>query len=379
MNMQRKQLSDQEKIDWLRLIRTENIGPITFYELIRKFGSANDILRRLPMLVKNGGKKDSIFIPSEAAAAKEIEQLEKFGGQFIFAAEANYPHNLSFLEDAPPVIASIGNLDLLSQSSVSIVGARNSSMNGEKLATNMAQRLGKDGFVITSGLARGIDRHAHIGGLETGTIGVVAGGINVLYPPENKDIYERMKSEGLILAEMPFGTEPIARLFPKRNRIVSGISRGILVVEATLKSGSLITARMALEQGREVFAVPGSPFDPRCKGTNHLIKEGANLVEKVEDILAVLEETKQVAFLDESESSYDAGPVAELDETDVASARDAILEHIGPTPIDLNELVNRLEQSKPFILTALLELELAGQIIREPGGKIYAMSNEMVA
>lgn len=370
-----RNLSDQEKIDWMRLIRTENIGPMTFYDLMRKFTHANNILDRLPFMAKNAGKQENIRIPSISDIEKEIDDLAKLGGQFIFSCEPNYSRNLSFVDDAPPVLATLGRIELLSQPNLSIVGARNSSINSEKFAFNIAQKMGAQGYVITSGLARGIDRFAHMGGLPTGTIGVLAGGIDQVYPPENQSLYDEMKEKGLILAESPLGVEPIARLFPKRNRIVSGLSKGVLVVEAALRSGSLITARMALEQGREVFAVPGSPFDPRCKGTNHLLKEGASLVEKVDDILAIFDQEKQVAFLDESESAYEAGANVDLDEKDVSIAREEILNKIGSTIVDLNDLMHAIESPKPYVLTALLELELAGKITRESGGKIYRLGD----
>ncbi len=267
----KKKLNDHEKINWLRLIRTENIGPMTFYQLLRQCGSIDQVFERLPQMAKNGGRLDGLKIPSITEIESEIEKLHKIGGEFIFACEPNYPYNLGFVEDAPPVLSTIGNLNLLTKTSLAVVGSRNSSMNGEKFAFNISQEIGRSGYVIISGLARGIDRYAHLGSIETGTIGVLAGGINVIYPPENEKLYHDMKEKGLIIAENPFGMEPIARHFPKRNRIVSGIAKGVLVVEAALRSGSLITARFALEQNREVFAVPGSILSPVSKGTNNLM------------------------------------------------------------------------------------------------------------
>lgn len=371
----KKKLNDHEKINWLRLIRTENIGPMTFYQLLRQCGSIDQVFERLPQMARNGGRLDGLKIPSITEIESEIEKLHKIGGEFIFACEPNYPYNLGFVEDAPPVLSTIGNLNLLTKTSLAVVGSRNSSMNGEKFAFNISQEIGRSGYVIISGLARGIDRYAHLGSIETGTIGVLAGGINVIYPPENEKLYHEMKEKGLILAENPFGMEPIARHFPKRNRIVSGIAKGVLVVEAALRSGSLITARFALEQGRDVFAVPGSPFDPRCKGTNGLLREGAILVEKAEDITNILSQSKQSSFLDESEHSYDAGPPISPDENDVKMGREILLNKLGTTPIEIDSLLDHCDLTPNIGLSAILELELAGKIEREAGGKIYKIDH----
>ncbi len=274
-----------EKLNWLRLSRTENVGPITFYKLIDRYGSAAAALEALPDLAKKGGRKKPLTAPPINVIEKEYSKLQKIGGDLVCANEAAYPLALASTDDAPPVLSYLGHIDMVKPPCLGIVGARNSSLNGRKFTQKLARELGEAGQIIVSGLARGIDTAAHEGALKTGTIAVVAGGIDVVYPRENQKLYEEIIDHGLILAESPLGMQPIARHFPKRNRIVSGLSAGIIVMEATVKSGSLITARMAAEQGRDVYAVPGYPLDPRAQGPNKLIQDGAVLVQNSRDIL----------------------------------------------------------------------------------------------
>ena len=278
-------LNPAERMDWLRLIRSENIGPITFYQLLARYGSATAALEALPDLARRGGRNGGIRVPTRADALKEMAAVERAGATLIAWGEPNYPPALTSVEDAPPLLSARGNLALASRRAIAIVGARNASANGKRFARDIAMQLGQHDLAVVSGLARGIDAAAHEGALQSGTIAVLATGIDQVYPEENRALQQAIGEHGLLLAEQPVGTEPHARNFPRRNRIISGIATGVLVVEAALKSGSLITARLALEQGREVFAVPGSPLDPRCRGTNDLIRRGAKLTEDAEDIL----------------------------------------------------------------------------------------------
>lgn len=281
------QLSHDEQINRLRLIRSGNIGPVSFRQLMTRYRSAAAALEALPMLQGQKSTTKAKLCP-KADAEREIELLHKRGGRFLFDDQPDYPKALAALEDAPPVLAAIGNTALLNQTTVGIVGARNASASARKLARRFAEVLGDAGLIIASGLARGIDTAAHEGSLNTGTIAVFAGGIDIVYPKENDKLANAIRKNGLILSETPLGVNPQARHFPRRNRIISGLSSGILVVEAALKSGSLITAQYAADQGRDVFAVPGSPLDPRCRGSNDLIRKGAWLTETPDDIFRTL-------------------------------------------------------------------------------------------
>jgi DNA processing protein len=277
-------LGEQARLDWLRLARSSGIGPVTVRDLIAFYGTAAKALDALPELARRGGGARPVRVCSKADAEREIETLTKLGARLIARPDPDYPEALAALEDAPPVIAVKGRAELLRLPQIALVGARNASANGRRIAGDMAAGLAQAGAVVVSGMARGIDTAAHLGALNAGsgsggTIAVVAGGIDVLYPPENGVLFDRLGAEALIVAEAAPGTEPAARHFPRRNRIISGLSRAVVVVEAALKSGSLITARYALDQGRDVMAVPGSPLDPRCRGANRLIREGARLVE----------------------------------------------------------------------------------------------------
>ncbi|MBT7943013.1 MAG: DNA-protecting protein DprA, partial [Alphaproteobacteria bacterium] len=249
-------LSATERRDWLRLIRSDNVGPITFYKLLERFGSASASLEALPELARRGGGKKRIKVATLAAAEREIESLDKIGATLIARGEPNYPPLLGHIEDAPPLINALGHPHLLSKKAIAVVGARNASINGLGFAEKISRDLGAGSLLVVSGMARGIDAAAHRGALATGTVAVLGGGIDVVYPKENADLYDRLRDEGVIVSEIAPGTQPQARHFPRRNRLISGIARGVVVVEARPRSGSLITARLALEQDREVFAVP---------------------------------------------------------------------------------------------------------------------------
>lgn len=368
-------LSDRERLARLRLIRTENVGPITFRELLHRFGSGERAIDALPELARRGGRRRMLLVPSASLADRECAENARIGAELIVFGDPAYPPALAAIEDAPGAFSLMGHHHLLSQPVLAVVGARNASMNGRRLAGSLARGIGAGGYVIASGLARGIDGAAHEGALDSGTVAVVAGGIDVVYPPEHADLHRRIADAGAVVAEQPVGTVPQARHFPSRNRIIAGLSLGVLVVEAAARSGSLITARRALDQGREVFAVPGSPLDPRCAGTNGLIKEGAAfLVESARDVMQVLDGLPEQNLGEPSgrdwEASYSAEPVEssviEVDE----KARRSVLEALGSEPVAVDELIRGCQLSPPIVATVLLEAELAGLIDRHPGNQV---------
>lgn len=369
-------LSATERLDWLRLARSENVGPVTFRRLIDRFGSAKRALERLPDLAKNGGRRSYRPYPLDLVQA-ELDRLSEIGGRAIAWIEPDYPVALRAVDDAPAVITARGRFELLTHPrQVALVGARNASANGRRFAHDLARELAAAGQVVVSGLARGIDGAAHAGALAAkgGTIAVLAGGVDVLYPPEHADLYDRMTREGLIVAEMPPGTEPGARLFPRRNRIISGLSLGTVVIEAALKSGSLITARFANEQGREVMAVPGSPLDPRCRGTNRLIREGALLVEDAAQVLEAIHGIKSpnsTLFKNLNEPIHDIDSEIENDAGDL---RGEVLNLLGPSPVEVDELLRQCHCSAPVMGMVLLELDLAGRLERHPGNRVSLLA-----
>ena len=281
-------ISVAEKLDWLRLIRSENVGPITFFRLLEHFGSAAAALDALPRLAQRGGRGRAIKVCARATAEREAERAQAIGARLIGWGEPEYPPLLGRIEDAPPLILALGHAHLLTKAAVAVVGARNASTAGCRLARDLAADLGRGGMMVVSGMARGIDAAAHAGALDTGTTAVLGGGIDVVYPKENAALYDSIRERGVLISETKPGTVPQSRHFPRRNRIISGMARGVLVIEATLRSGSLITARMAGEQGRDVFAIPGSPLDPRSRGTNNLLRQGAILTESADDVLQSL-------------------------------------------------------------------------------------------
>ncbi len=365
-------ITPAEKLARLRLIRSENVGPITYARLMQRFGSAIKAIDALPELARRGGSQKELKICSAASAEDEIAKIEKFGARLVIAGEAEYPQLLAETEDAPPVLTVLGNPALLSRPALGVVGARNASLSGRKIAESFSARVAAAGYVIISGLARGIDGAAHAAALQSGTVAVVAGGIDVIYPRENEALYRDIATRGAIVAESPFGTEPLARHFPRRNRIISGLSLGVLVVEAAEKSGSLITARMALEQNREVFAVPGSPLDPRAGGTNSLLKDGAHVTTSADDILNVLGSLRLRPLREPPQKPFDGAPAD--DSQGHATIPDAlrvqILENLSSAPISIDELIRELNAPVSYILTILLELELAGRIERQAGNKV---------
>jgi DNA processing protein len=360
-----KPLSDGERRAWLRLARTQNVGAVTFAQLIARFGSATAALKELPRLAQRGGAG---LVP--AAETDEIERLAKFGGRVIASCEPDYPRGLAALDAPPPVISVLGQSSVLDREMVAMVGARNASALGRKLAGQLARDLGEAGFVVASGLARGIDSAAHEASLDSGTCAVVAGGVDIVYPPENQGLYERIRAQGAIVSEMPFGERPQARHFPRRNRLISGLARGVVVVEAAEGSGSLITARFALEQNREIFAVPGSPLDPRAKGTNRLIRDGAALTETADDVVAVLRPILGHDFREPGHDPESAPIDGRTLEAEADRIRSVIEEAIGPAPVDVDELIRLCGAPAAPVLTVLLELELAGRLSRHSGNRV---------
>lgn len=361
-------LSDREKRDWVRLIRSDNVGPVTFYRLLERFGSAEAALSALPDLARRGGGRARVRTSSEADA--ELEAADAIGARVVARGEPEYPPMLAQIEDAPPLIAVIGHAPFLTKRAVAVVGTRNASINGRKLAGDFAAAFGAAGLVVVSGMARGIDAAAHEGALATGTVAVMAGGVDVIYPKENTDLYARIAEHGALISEMPPGLTPQARHFPRRNRLISGIARGVVVIEAAPRSGSLITARLAAEQNREVFAVPGSPLDPRARGGNQLIRQGAVLTETPEDVIEVLDGLFRSPLAEPPAHDFEPAAMAEPDDSGLAGARKNIVESLGPTPVTVDEIIRRCQMSPAIVSTILLELELAGRLERHPGNAV---------
>jgi DNA processing protein len=350
-------------VDRVRLLRTPGIGPVTYRQLIARFGTPASALAAVPDLARRGGGK----VPplrSVSDAEREIRQVEKLGAKFVAIGEGLYPRLLTELDDAPPLLIAKGNLNLLEGQAVAIVGARNASAAACRFARGLAHELGQRDLVVVSGLARGIDSAAHDGALETGTIGVIAGGIDVFYPPENEERQKALFERGLVIAEMPPGTEPRARHFPYRNRIIAGMSSGTVVVEAAPRSGSLITARLAAEAGREVMAVPGSPLDPRAQGCNQLIRDGATLVQNAADVMEAVRPF--ASRVHASPSTYEPAPEAMNGD----DALGVVEELLGPSPVPVDEIIRLSGASSGAVQMALLELDLAGRLDRHAGGKV---------
>jgi DNA processing protein len=357
-----------DQIARLRLIRSENIGPITYFQLLARFGSAAAALDAIPDLAARGGGRAPRLV-SRAAIEREIEQVAAMGARYLFLGQGLYPPLLAELETAPPALIVKGHPTLLDRPAVAMVGARNASAAACRFARTLAQALGESGTVIVSGLARGIDSAAHDGALETGTIAVVAGGVDIFYPPENEARQREIAERGLLVSEQPPGVEPRSRHFPSRNRIIAGLAHGTVVVEAAPRSGSLITARCAAECGREVMAVPGSPLDPRAQGCNQLIRDGATLVQSADDVLEAISPSRIRPFR-QPERGYGTPQVpAEADD----EARIAIADLLSGTPVPVDELIRQSGLAPAIVQTVLLELELAGRLERHAAGRVSLM------
>jgi DNA processing protein len=360
-------LDARERTAWLRLLRSENIGPVTFRALIDRYGDAEAALEALPELAARGGLRRSIRICAREEAEAELAAAERLGLTLLATGEPGFPHRLDHADGAPAMIYVAGRIAALDEPAVAIVGARNCSASGRRLAQEIAAGLGASGLIVVSGLARGIDAAAHQASLTSGTVAVLAGGHARLYPPEHDALAGEILAAGAVISEMPPQWVARGKDFPRRNRIISGLAVGVVVIEAAARSGSLITARLAVEQGREVFAVPGSPLDPRAEGTNRLIRQGATLVRSAADVLEALSpgplSSPPIIMRDAPQPVPDAG-------ADTQDAHRRIQEALGPSPIGIDEIVRHTGLPVGSVMQVLLELELAGRLERHPGQRI---------
>ncbi|KQS63388.1 DNA processing protein DprA [Rhizobium sp. Leaf371] len=378
-------LTDRQRIAWLRLIRSDNVGPVTFRDLINHVGSAETALEMLPELSRRGGSTRAIRIATVAEAERELAIAARCGARFVGIGEPDYPAALRQIDGAPPLLAVKGRAATGTAPALGIVGARNASISGAKFAALIARDVGRAGYTIISGLARGIDTAAHRASLDTGTIAVLAGGLDMPYPPENISLLEEITGgQGLAISEMPFGWEPRARDFPRRNRLIAGVALGLAVIEAASRSGSLITARYAADFGRLVFAVPGSPLDPRCHGTNGLLKDGAVVTTEARDILEALAPLSRIDLFDqpqarEAEDEADGGAALEAGlgfgarpaaQPPGERERETIIDALGPTPVDIDDIIRHTDLPASAVYLVLLELDLAGRLHRHPGGRV---------
>lgn len=369
-------LTDRQRLNWLRLIRSENVGPVSFRTLINRYGSAEAALDALPELALRGGAARRIRIASQADAEAEILSAQRHGARFVAIGEADYPPMLRMMDAPPPLLAVKGNAATFTLPSVAIVGARNASIAGMQFTRIIANTLGHEGFAVVSGLARGIDATAHQASLDTGTIAVLAGGLDRPYPPENIALCGQIAERGALISEMPFGWEPRAKDFPRRNRLVAGLALGLVVVEAAKRSGSLISARLANEMGRLVFAVPGSPLDPRAAGANQLLKDGALMVTEAADILDALtplaaQTRGERDILLAEDCPGDEGIVVPSAQSDT----ERLIEALGPTPIQLDDVIRHTGLHPSQVFSILLELDLAGRLERHVGGSVSLVPN----
>ena len=372
----------EQMIDHLRLARTEGVGPLTYRRLLRRFGTPEAAIAALPDLARAGGRTHPPATPTRAAATRECEALARIGARLLVLDGPDYPPLLALLEDPPPVIALLGDAAALCSPSVAIVGGRNASANGQRMAERLAEELAGAGYAVVSGLARGVDGAAHRGALRAGrTVAAIAGGLDKPYPAEHATLQERIAAEGgAVLAEAPLGTAPQARHFPRRNRVIAGLALGVVVVEAAPRSGSLITARLAQEAGRELFAMPGSPLDPRCRGSNDLIRQGAHLTETLADVVDNLPDHPSRQGIARS-PLFKRGPATDMaaSEPEWASpeapaalgcARSAVIGLLGPSPTAVDDLIRRCQLSPATVMAALLELELAGRVESLSGHRV---------
>lgn len=363
-------LNDEQRLAWLRLIRSENVGPSTFRSLLNHYGGATAAIEALPDLAHRGGAHAALKLCSRAEAEREMDGIARLGARLVALGEPDYPAVLALADGAPPLVTVLGATTCFQPPAIAIVGARNASAAGRSFAMRIARDLGEAGFAIASGLARGIDAAAHEASLATGTIAALAGGADRIYPPENEPLLQRiLASAGAAITEMPLGWEPRARDFPRRNRIIAGLARGVVVIEAALRSGSLITARLANEIGREVMAAPGSPLDPRCEGSNTLLRDGATLITTAQDVIEAL-----APSLGSELPAPPLPPLAEDPETEPPLISDdgmrrRILELLGPSPALVDDIVRLSGAPASLVQIVLLELELAGRLERHRGGR----------
>lgn len=375
MAAERRELSEKERAAWLRLSRSRGVGPQTFGQLLARFGGAQAAIEGADAAAKAAGRK-GFTIASADAVEEELSRGRRLGVRHIASCEPAYPGSLRAIPDPPPVIGVRGDARLIAKDGVGIVGARNASLAGRRMAGTLAKELGEAGLTITSGLARGIDGAAHEAALPTGTVAVVAGGLDRVYPPEHDRLMAAIIEQGCVVSEMPLGHTAKARDFPKRNRIVSGLSLGVVVVEAAERSGTLITARMAAEQGREVFAVPGSPLDPRCQGTNKLIRHGAILIQTSDDVIEGVRGL--AARVSEPDRGWADGPSAPMDEEARRELSDHLHALLGYTPVHRDELVREVGRTPSAVADALLDLVLSGRAAEMSGG-LYVRGTDEAA
>ncbi len=374
-------------VEHLRLARAERVGPVTYRRLLQRYGSPAAALDALPGLARAGGRRGAPTVPSIARAEREIAALERIGARILVLDQPDYPPLLALIEDAPPVMAVLGSLEALSTRTVAIVGGRNASANGRRVAEGLARELAQAGFSVVSGMARGVDAAAHRGALAAGrTVAAIAGGLDHPYPSENAGLQAEIAASGAVIAEAPLGTAPQARHFPRRNRIIAGLALGVIVVEAAPRSGSLITARMAQEYGRELFAVPGSPLDPRCRGSNDLIRQGAQLTETLADVLDNLPDHPLREGLARA-PLFARGPPPRLGEPspapvesseaprDMPAVRSHVLDLLGPSPTLVDDLIRGCQFSPAAVMATLLELELAGRVETLPGNRVTLVAD----
>jgi DNA processing protein len=360
-------LTEEELSDWLRLLRSRRVGIQTFFRLMADFGTARAALEALPGIAREAGVENYAPCPPEVIAA-ELRGARQAGVTWLAHGRPGYPSQLTELPDPPPLLAALGDAGLLARPTVALVGARNASSLGTRMARRLAEELGQAGFVVVSGLARGIDTAAHHASLATGTVAVMAGGVDVVYPVENAVLAQEIAERGLRLSEQPMHLEPQARHFPRRNRIISGLARAVVVVEAAAKSGSLITARTALDQGREVLAVPGHPFDARAAGCNMLIRDGATLVRSASDVIAAMDPAPDPAPAPEARGAIPPAAPARRALAEAAALHGLILDRLGPSPLAEDQLIRDLALPAAEIAPELVSLELEGRIRRQPGG-----------
>ena len=357
-------MPDAERADRLRLIRSANIGPVTYRQLMRRFGSPAAAIDAVPMLAARGGGRAPALADPHAITG-EIARVERIGARYLFIDDPDYPSLLATIDSAPPALILRGDAGLFARRCVAIVGARNASAAACRFARQLGHDLAGDEVAVVSGLARGIDTAAHVGALAGGTIAVIASGIDIAFPPENAALQDRIATEGLLVAEQPPGTEPRARHFPYRNRIIAGLAAGTVVVEAAPRSGSLITARLAGEMGREVMAVPGSPIDPRAQGCNGLIRDGATLVQSAADVLEQIRPI-DARMMRAPSPHFDGAPPEDASDAD----RRRVQSLLGPVAVGADEIVRQAGLSPAIVQTVLLELELAGRLERHAGGRV---------
>lgn len=380
-------ISDEERLSRLQLVQSDNIGPATYHQLLEIYGSAAEAITALPDLASGVARGRRVRLYSRDHVLRDVERTHACGGQIVTHGEPGFPQLLAQTANPPPVLFVAGNIELLQQSTCAIVGSRNSSANGKRFARDVAKGLGQSGWKIASGLARGIDTAAHEASLDQGTIAVVATGLDVIYPPENADLHAQIASHGCVVSEMPPGTQPRAELFPRRNRIIAGLAAGVVVIEAAMRSGSLITARLANEIGRDVFAVPGSPFDPRSEGTNKLIQDGAMLVTSSRDVLDVLERG-HLYSLGSSLDNQPQRPVVSgagahriANEQNAGTAprdtpmvddshRQTVMDLLGPDPVEVDVVVRESELPSQLVQMVIMELDLTGRLERHPGQRV---------